>query len=148
MLVAGSELEFEDPAFIDVISDLDAVWRHGEIWTDSGGADYAAEPRSAVNVQDDKFDATHSVTVCVLTTNPIEAPLFRLRIEANERNGLHFVSSMMLGKIATVPKDKPGSRIGMLGNADLMRLNRAMLVFLGLARPPAIWLDHTCPQVA
>lgn len=109
--------------------------RRGEIWTVSGGAVYAGKPRPAVIVQDEEFDATQSVTICAFTTNPVEAPLFRLRIEPDERNGLRSVSSLMVDKITTVPKDRLGSRIGILGDADLVRLNQAMLVFLGLARP-------------
>ena len=75
------------------------------------------------------------MTICAFTTNPVEAPLFRLRIEPDERNGLHSVSCLMVDKITTVRKEKLGSRIGMLGDADLVRVNQAMLVFLGLARP-------------
>ena len=71
----------------------------GEIWTVSG-AGYAGKPRPAVIVQDDGFDATESITVCVFTT----------------------VSQRRLGK-----------RIGRLEGAEIARLNRAILVFLGLA---------------
>jgi mRNA interferase MazF len=39
----------------------------------------------------------------------------------------------MVDKIMTVPKTKVGTRIGRLDDADLVRLNRAMVVFLGLA---------------
>jgi mRNA interferase MazF len=109
--------------------------RRGEIWTVSGAGDYAGKPGPAVVVQDDEFDATSSVTICAFTTNPVEAPLFRLCVGPDERNGLPFVSSLMVDKIATVPKEKLGERIGTLGEADLVRLNQAMLVFLGLARP-------------
>ena len=51
----------------------------GEIWTVSG-AGYAGKPRPAVIVQDDRFDGTESVTVCVFTTDETEAPLFRVPI--------------------------------------------------------------------
>ena len=66
--------------------------RRGEIWTVSGGNDYAGKPRPAVIVQDDSFDATESITICAFTTDPTEAPLFRLPIEPNPRNGLSSVS--------------------------------------------------------
>jgi mRNA interferase MazF len=39
----------------------------------------------------------------------------------------------MVDKIATIPKNKLGHRIGHLGAADVIRLNQAMLIFLGLA---------------
>ncbi len=46
----------------------------------SGGADYTGKPRPAVIVQGDEFDATRSVTVCILTSDPAEAPLFRIPV--------------------------------------------------------------------
>ena len=110
--------------------------KRGEIWTISGGADYAGKPRPAVLVQDDAFDATASVTICAFTTDPTEAPLFRLQVEPTDRNGLRSVSSLMVDKITTVPKRKVGERVGELDDEDLVRLNRAMMVFLGLAGSP------------
>ena len=109
--------------------------KRGEIWTVAGGAEYTGKPRPAVIVQDDDFDATRSVTICALTTDPAEAPLFRLRVEPSTENGLHNASSLMVDKLTTVPREKLGSRIGRLTDEDVVRLNRAMLVFLGLARP-------------
>ncbi len=97
------------------------------------GAGYAGRPRPAVIVQDDRFDATASVTVCVFTTDETEAPLFRLAVTPNERNGLRSVSRLMVDKLSTVSKERLGARIGRLDDEDMVRLNRAMLVFLGLA---------------
>jgi mRNA-degrading endonuclease toxin of MazEF toxin-antitoxin module len=37
-------------------------------------------------------------------------------------------------KITTVPKARLGKRIGKLNDEDVVRLNRALTVFLGLAR--------------
>ncbi|WP_046861906.1 type II toxin-antitoxin system PemK/MazF family toxin [Microvirga massiliensis] len=107
--------------------------RRGEIWTVSGGKDYAGKPRPVAIVQDDSFDATNSVTICAFTTDETEAPLFRILIEPNERNGLRAPCRLMVDKITTVPKSKIGSRIGRLDDEDVLRLNRAMLVFLGMA---------------
>ena len=109
--------------------------RRGEIWTVAGGADYVGKPRPAVIVQDDRFDATQSITVCFCTTNATDAPLFRLPIEPNERNGLRAPSRLMIDKITTVPRSKVGFHIGVLGDEDIVRMNRALLVFLGLAAP-------------
>jgi mRNA interferase MazF len=105
----------------------------GEIWTVSGGTDYAGKPRPAVIVQDDRFDATASITVCAFTTDPTEAPLFRLPVQPTEKNGLRQPCRLMVDKITTVSKAKLGSHIGRLGEEDIVRLNRAILVFLGLA---------------
>ena len=107
--------------------------RRGEVWTAAGGKDYAGKPRPVVIVQDDRFDATDSITVCACTTDPTDAPLFRLPVEPNERNGLRSPCRLMADKITTVPKTKLGSRLGRLDDEEILRLNRAMLVFLGLA---------------
>lgn len=110
--------------------------RRGDVWTVAGGKDYAGEPRPVVIVQDDSFDATASITICALTTDETEAPLFRLPVEPNERNGLHAACRLMVDKITTIPKTKVGSHIGRLDDADILRLNQAILVFLGLAASP------------
>ena len=107
--------------------------RRGEVWTAAGGEDYAGKPRPVVIVQDDRFDATSSITVCALTSDPTDAPLFRLVIEPSERNGLRTASRLMVDKITTMPKAKLGARIGKLADEDLVGLNRAMTIFLGLA---------------
>ena len=104
----------------------------GEVWTVSGTG-YAGKPRPAVIVQDDRFDATESVTVCVFTTDETEAPLFRLPIAPSASNGLHDASRLMVDKLTTVSKKRLGERIGRLQAAEMTRLDRAILVFLGLA---------------
>jgi mRNA interferase MazF len=107
--------------------------KRGDIWTVAGGKDYAGKPRPVVVVQDDSFDATDSITVCAFTTDPTKAPLIRLSVLPNERNGLRAACQLMVDKITTVPKSKAGTRIGRLDDEDILRLNRAILVFLGLA---------------
>ena len=62
--------------------------------------------------------------------------LFRLPVRPNERNGLRAASRLMVDKITTVPKIKVGARVGRLDDEDILRLNQAVLVFLGLAVSP------------
>jgi len=107
--------------------------RRGDVWTVSGGKDYAGKPRPVVIVQDDNFDATDSITICAFTTDPTEAPLFRLVVEPNERNGLRQICRLMVDTITTVPKSTMGTRVGRLDDEDMVRLNRAVAVFLGMA---------------
>jgi len=109
--------------------------KRGEIWTAAGGKDYAGKPRPVVILQDDRFDKTESITVCAFTTDATDAPLFRLVVEPNENNGLRSVCRLMVDKITTVSRSRIGARIGRLGDEDLVRLNRAVLVFLGIAGP-------------
>lgn len=107
--------------------------RRGEIWTTAAGSGYVGKPRPVAIVQDDRFDATDSVTVCAFTTDPTEAPLFRLRIEPDDRNGLREPCSLMVDKVTTVPRSKLGERVGRLSDDEMVRLGRAILVFFGLA---------------
>jgi mRNA interferase MazF len=107
--------------------------KRGEIWTVAGVSDYAGKPRPAVIVQADAFDATASITICALTTAPAIAPLFRLAVEPNAGNGLRSACRLTIDKLTTVPKSRLGKRIGQLDDEDIVRLNRATLVFLGLA---------------
>ncbi len=107
--------------------------KRGEIWTVSGGQDYASKPRPVVIVQDDLFDETDSLTVCSLTTDPREAPLLRLEVVPNDGNGLRLPSRLMVDKITTIPKVKFGARIGRLSDEDMVRLKQSMMVFFGFA---------------
>ena len=84
--------------------------------------------------QNDSFDDTASITICSFTMNEREAPLFRLPIEPDSRNGLDALSRIMVDKITTVPKQK----IGELGGEDIARLDRAVTTFLGLAASQGI----------
>jgi len=108
--------------------------KRGEVWTVSAGVPYAGKPRPAVIVQEDRFKATSSITICAFTTDPTDAPLLRMLIEPSDRNGLANASRLMIDKITTVPKSRLGKRIGKLNDEDVVRLNRALTVFLGLAR--------------
>jgi len=110
--------------------------RRGDIWTASGGKDYTGKPWPVVIVQDDSFDGTDSITICVFTTDQTVAPLFRLSVEPSAHSGLHSSCHMMVDKITTIPKSKLGTHIGRLSDEDILRLNQAMLVFLGLAVSP------------
>jgi mRNA interferase MazF len=112
--------------------------KRGDIWTVAGEKDYAGKPRPVVIVQDDSFDATDSITICALTTDETEAPLFRLVVQPTDRNGLRLAYRIMVDKITTVPKSKVGVRAGRLDDEDILRLNQAMLVFLGLAASPRL----------
>ena len=107
--------------------------KRGEVWTAAGGSGYAGKPRPVVVIQDDRFDATDSVTVCAFTTDSTDAPLIRLRLEPTPLNGLHESSSLMVDKLTTVQRSRLRTRVGRLSDEDMVRLGRAVVVFLGLA---------------
>ena len=87
----------------------------------AGGSGYASKPRPVVIVQDDAFTARDSVTVCLITTDPADLPVFRVAVDPSPDYGLRTTSRL-------------GQCIGRLADDDLLRLNRSLLMFLGLAR--------------
>lgn len=110
--------------------------KRGEIWTVAGGPGYAGKPRPAVILQDDRFEMTASVTVCAFTSDRTEAPLFRLPVRPSASNGLRAESRLMVDKITTVPRARLGTRVGHLSDTDMLRVNRAVVVFLGIGSAP------------
>ena len=110
--------------------------KRGELWTVSGGSNYTGKPRPAVIIQEDRFDGTDSITICAFTSDPTVAPLLRLDVEPSSRNGLRAPSRLMIDKITTAPKARLGERVGRLDDEDVLRLNRALVVLLGLAAAP------------
>jgi mRNA interferase MazF len=96
--------------------------RRGDVWTVASGRDYAGKARPVVILQDDSFDGTESITICAFTTDDTDAPLFRLPVEPNERNGLRIPCHLMVDKVTTVPKSKVGAHIGRLDDEDILRL--------------------------
>ena len=94
---------------------------------------YTGKPRSVVIVQDDRFDSTTSVTVCPLTTNPVEASIVRIGVEPTDTTGIETPSQVMVDKVTTMPRVNLRDHLGRLADADFVRLDRALLVFLGLA---------------
>ena len=100
----------------------------------AGGADYVGKPRPAVIVQDDAFSDTASVMICALTTTALSASLARVVIEPSPFNGLCVTSEIMADNATSVLRTKLGCRVGRLNDGDMVRLDRALLVFPGLAR--------------
>jgi len=107
--------------------------KRGEIWTVAGSAACAGKPRPAVIVQDNRFDATDSIVVCPLTTDPTPAPIFRLSIQPSPRSGLRAPCRMMVDKLTAVPRRRLGRLVGSLASEEVRTLNRAIFVFLGLS---------------
>jgi mRNA interferase MazF len=106
--------------------------RRGEIWTASAHQGYAGKPRPVIIVQDNRFDATDSVTFCPLTTDTAAIPLLRIPLQPNATNGLAAPSSIMIDKITTVHRSKLGQRIGKASTTEMLQIERALLVFLGM----------------
>lgn len=107
--------------------------RRGDIYIADARGAYTGKPRPVVIVQDDRFDSTASVTVCPLTTNQVEAPLIRITVQPTTATGIGQPSQIMVDKVTTMPRENVRDHLGRLADADLVRLDRALLVFIGLA---------------
>ena len=58
---------------------------------------YTGKPRPALIVQSDLFNATHSsITICPITSEVVDAPLFRVNIPPGARTGLRVASQAMV----------------------------------------------------
>jgi len=104
--------------------------RRGDIVTVAGGV-YANKPRPALIVQDDRFDATDSLTVCPFTSTEVDAPLLRVPVTADEENGLDQDSFLMVDKVTTVRRSNAHKVVGRLEATTLVEFERRLLVFLG-----------------
>lgn len=93
---------------------------------------YSGKPRPALVLQSHLFSALGSITICLLTTEILDAPLFRLTVDASSSNGLQHTSQIMIDKIVTVPRETIGARIGSLDRELMVRVDRSLAVFLGI----------------
>ncbi|MGI8949407.1 MAG: type II toxin-antitoxin system PemK/MazF family toxin, partial [Ornithinimicrobium sp.] len=86
--------------------------RRGELWTAAGGRHDGSKPRPVLVIQDDWFDATDSVTICPVTSDPTEIPLLRIPLGDERQTGLARPGSIMVDKVTTMPRTKLGEHIG------------------------------------
>ncbi len=92
------------------------------------------KPRPAVVIQADLFNETHaSITVLPVSTTIVNAPLFRMTIDPSPENGLKKVSQIMVDKLTSVRRDRIGKVIGQLSDDTMIRVTRALSVWLGIA---------------
>lgn len=81
---------------------------------------YTGKPRPALVVQSDLFNPTHrSVTICPVTSDCVDAPLFRIPLQPGERTGLRVPSQIMIDKIVSVPRSAIDAEIGRCNDAEL-----------------------------
>lgn len=92
------------------------------------------KPRPALVVQADTFNESHPTVVLLpLTSDLFGAPLIRILVEPSEDNGLRAISQIMIDKPMTIRRDKIGKIIGRLEDDTMLRVNRALAVWMGIA---------------
>ena len=94
---------------------------------------YTGKPRPAVVVQSDLFNPTHSsTTLCPITTDCVDAPLFRMTLPPGARTGLKAVSQVMIDKVISVPRASISAEIGECDGEEMEAIERGLQRWLGL----------------
>ena len=94
---------------------------------------YTKKPRPAVIVQTDLFTPTHaSVTVCPVTSDCVDAPLFRVMLPPGDRTGLTATSQVMVDKIVSVPRAAVVREMGRCDRDEIASIEDALRLWLGL----------------
>lgn len=108
------------------------VIRRGQFVVVATSGDYG-KPRPALVVQSDLFAELPSVVICPLTTTlRNDADLIRLEVAPTPQNGLPELSQIAIDKITVVPVGKICDVIGEADDALLLRVNRALALFLSI----------------
>jgi mRNA interferase MazF len=92
------------------------------------------KPRPALVIQADQFHEHATRTVLPVTSTLVAAPLFRITLEPSGENGLTKPSQVMVDKAMTVKRDKVGPVFGRVDLDKLVEIERALAVFLGIAK--------------
>lgn len=106
--------------------------KRGDLVTVAISGDFG-KPRPALVIQSDHFDATATVTVLLVSSTLVDAPLIRLTVEPNANNSLHKPSQIMVDKAMTLRRDRVGAPFGRLDDETMIAVNRSIALFLGFA---------------
>lgn len=94
---------------------------------------YTGKPRPALVVQSDLFNPTHaSVTLCPITSDVVDAPLFRITLPPGRRTGLRQVSQAMIDKIVGVPRSAIAEEVGECSEGELDAVAEGLRRWLSL----------------
>lgn len=105
----------------------------GDIVVVTARGAYTGKPRPALVVQSDMFNDTHaSVTICPITSDIIDVPLFRIALPPGPRTGLERPSQVMTDKIVSVPRTAANRTIGRCDAGELESVGDAVRRWLDL----------------
>lgn len=106
--------------------------RRGDLVTVVAPGDYG-KPRPALVIQSDLFDDLPSATLCLVTSELHPLPVFRITVDPSPENGLRRVSQVQVDKVVTLKRERVGKVIGRLDDATMLKVNRSLAVFVGIA---------------
>jgi len=105
----------------------------GDIVTVAMPGDFG-KPRPALIIQANQFNAHSSVTVLLLTSTNVQAPLLRVSVQPSDNNGLRKPSQVMIDKIMTIKRERLGPAIGRLDSDIMIEIERRVAMFLGITK--------------
>ncbi len=105
----------------------------GDIVVVASRGAYTSKPRPALVVQADAYNPTHaSLTLCPITSDCVDAPLFRILLPPGPRTGLEVPSQVMVDKIVSVPREAIGRTVGRCNATELERVGDALRGWLSV----------------
>lgn len=106
----------------------------GDIVLVAAKGEYSGKPRPALIVQSDLFNPIHaSVTVCLITSELHDAPLFRPTVGPTPENGLKKRSQIMVDKLFSAKRANIGQKLGTADSAAMREVDNALKLWLQLA---------------
>lgn len=106
--------------------------RRGDLVTVAIPGDFG-KPRPALVIQSDQFDGTASLTVLLVSSTLVDAPLIRLKVNPTPENGLRKPSQIMVDKTMTVKRERLEKPFGRIDEETMLSVNRSLALFLGFA---------------
>jgi mRNA interferase MazF len=91
------------------------------------------KPRPFVVIQANQFGEHPTISLLMVTSTVVSAPLFRITVDPSTGNGLRRVSQIAVDKIVTLPREKVDHVIGRIDPDAMTRVTRALAAWLGIA---------------
>lgn len=92
------------------------------------------KPRPALMIQANQFDEHTTVTVLLISSTLVDAPLLRVSVAPDANNGLQKESQVMIDKAMTIKREKISPAFGRIDPNTLVEIDRCLAVFLGIAK--------------
>jgi mRNA interferase MazF len=107
--------------------------RRGDLVTVAMPGDFG-KLRPALIIQADAFADHATVTVLLVSSALVDAPLLRLTVQPHAADGLRKTSQIMIDKPMTLMRANLGAAFGRLDDDVMVEIERRLAVFLGIAK--------------
>lgn len=105
----------------------------GDLVTVTVNGDFG-KPRPALIIKSDSFGGLATVTVLLVTSALIDAPLLRITINPDTTNNLRKISQIMIDRVMTIKKEKVGPQFGKLNPNTMVEVERHLSIYLGITK--------------